>query len=327
MPADAPQQPLITRRAFLQRIAGAASLATLAGAAGWLFHNRRLVPPPRDIAVIPSFAVPGTEGLLVIARGTNPAAMVTAALDALGGITRFVKPGDRVLIKPNCAFDRPPHLGATTSPEVLAEIVRQCRAAGAEVRVTDNPINNAEGCFVKSGLRDAVERAGGRIWLPEPARFGTARVGSSVIGTWDVWLAPLQWATKLIGVPTAKTHNLCRASLTMKNWYGFLGHGRARLHQAIHDAIADLAAFITPTLIVMDGTRLLLTNGPTGGSLADVAPGNIIAAGTDQVALDALACTWLNVRPEDVPFIQLAAQRGLGSADWRALPHLRELTV
>jgi len=99
------------------------------------------------------------------------------------------------------------------------------------------------------------------------------------------------------------------------------------MHQAIHEVIADLATFITPTLVIMDGTRLLLSNGPTGGSAADVAPGNVVAAGTDQVAVDALACTWLNVRPGDVEFIHLAAQLKLGSPDWRALPHFKEVTV
>ncbi|MCX7847335.1 MAG: DUF362 domain-containing protein [bacterium] len=319
--------PLVTRRALLKRAAGAVATASLAGLTGWLFHQRRLVPASHSAAEIPSFAVSGTEGMLVLVRGTSPAAMVAAALAELGGIARFIKPGDRVLIKPNCAFDRPAHFGATTSPEVLAEVVRQCRAAGAEVRVTDNPINNAEGCFVKSGLHDATKRAGGTVWLPTPALFGSARVGTAVIGPWEVLLAPLRWATKLIGVPTAKSHNLSRVSLAMKNWYGFLGHGRARLHQVIHDAIADLAAFITPTLVIIDGTRLLMTNGPTGGSLADVVPGNVIAAGTDQVALDALACTWLNVAPSEVGFIERSAQRGLGSPDWRALPHFKEVQV
>jgi len=185
------------------------------------------VPPPRDAAEIASFAVPDTRGLLAVARGRQPAALVAAALAELGGINRFIKPGDRVLIKPNCAFDRPPHLGATTSPDVLAEVVRQCTAAGGEVRVTDNPINNAEGCFAKSGLREATMRAGGSVWLPAPGMFGAARIGTLKIPTWDVMVAPLRWATKLIGVPTVKSHNLCHVSLAMKNWYGFLGHGRA----------------------------------------------------------------------------------------------------
>lgn len=322
-----PEDTALTRRELLKRAAGAAALVSLAGGAGWFFHNRRLVPPPRDAKIIPSFAVPDTRGLLAVARGTQPAALVAAALAELGGIQRFIKPGDRVLIKPNCAFDRPPHLGATTSPDVLAEVVRQCKSAGAEVRVTDNPINNAEGCFAKSGLREATERAGGSVWLPAPVMFGAARVGTLKIPTWDVMYAPLLWATKLIGVPTVKSHNLCHVSLAMKNWYGFLGHGRARMHQAIHEVIADLATFITPTLVITDGTRLLMTNGPTGGSAADVAPGNVVAAGTDQVALDALACTWLNVQPADVEFIHLAAKLGLGSPDWRTLPLFKEVTA
>jgi uncharacterized protein (DUF362 family) len=317
----------MNRREFLWRGGAAAALAAVSVGTGWYFHNRRLVPPRAGAVHIPPFIIEGTEGELVIVRGQDGAKMVAAALAELGGIERFIKPGDRVIVKPNCAFDRPPHLGATSSPEVVGEVVRQCRAAGAEVRVVDNPINDPEGCFAKSGLGEAVAKAGGTVWLPAAGLFGHTTVGERRITSWEALLTPLKWATKIIGVPTVKSHNLCHASLAMKNWYGLLGGGRNRLHQAIHEVISDLGMFITPTLVVLDGTRLLLTNGPTGGSTADVAPGNVVAVGTDQVAIDTFGAELLGVPPEQIEYLALAEASGVGRRARDELKRSREISI
>jgi uncharacterized protein (DUF362 family) len=299
----------------MKRMGTAACCAAGTAAVGTFFHNRNLVPSGEQAKSIPSYAVPGTEGMMVIAEGPDPALAVRAALQELGGIQRFVKLGDRVLIKPNCAFDRPAHLGATSSPAVTGEVVRQCIAAGAEVRVIDNPINNPEGCFVKSGLMDAVGSAGGEVWLPSASLFGQVKVGTLRIPEWEALYRPLDWANKLIGIPTVKSHNLCGVSLTMKNWYGLLGGPRNRLHQAINEVIVDLAQFISPTLVVLDGSRLLVDNGPTGGSPSDVRPGDVVAVGTDQVALDSFGARLLGFKPQDIKYLEMAAKMGLGTMD------------
>ncbi|MBL7076773.1 MAG: DUF362 domain-containing protein [Kiritimatiellae bacterium] len=303
------------RREFIKRMSAAAGVAAGSGVLAAAFHNRNLVPTGEQAKTIPSFAVPGTGGIVAIAEGTDHALAVQAALQELGGMTRFIKAGDRVLIKPNCAFDRPAHFGATSSPTVTGEVVRQCVALGAEVRVIDNPINDPEGCFVKSGIMEAVQAAGAEVWLPSPALFGRVKVGTLRIPEWEALYRPLTWADKLIGIPTVKTHNLCGATLTMKNWYGLLGGGRNRLHQAIHDVIADLAQFIRPTLVVLDGSRLLVANGPTGGSPSDVRPGHVVAAGTDQVALDSFGAELLGFAPTDIEYIGKAAQLGRGQIE------------
>lgn len=300
------------RRMFIKRMGAAAGFAAGTAAIGTYFHNRNLVPSAETAKTVPSFAVPGTEGMMTVAEGTDPALAVRAALKELGGIERFVKSGERVLIKPNCAFDRPAFLGATTSPEVTGEVVRQCIAAGAKVRVIDNPINNPEGCFVKSGLMDAVKSAGGEVWLPAASLFEQTKIGTQRVPDWEALYRPLAWADKLIGLPTVKNHNLSKATLTMKNWYGLLGGPRNRLHQAINEVIVDLAQFITPTLVVLDGSRLLVANGPTGGSPSDVRPGNVIVAGTDQVAIDCYGAQLLGLDPKDVPYLGMAAKLGLG---------------
>lgn len=316
---------LSERRMFVRRMGIASGLAAGTAAVGSFFHNRNLIPAAEAAKAVPSFAVPGTEGMMAVAEGPDHALAVRAALHELGGIERFVKAGDRVLVKPNCAFDRPPHLGATTSPAVTAEVVRQCIAAGAQVRVIDNPINNPEGCFVKSGLMDAVGLASGEVWLPSASLFGQVKIGTLRIPDWEALYRPLAWADKLIGIPTVKSHNLSGASLAMKNWYGLLGGPRNRLHQAINEVIADLAQFIRPTLVVLDGSRLLVSNGPTGGSPSDVHPGNVIVAGTDQVAIDCFGARLLGLDPQDIAYLGMAAQLGLGTMDESKLKLFRKV--
>lgn len=313
------------RRRFIKRMGAATGCTAGAAAVGSFFHNRNLVPKGESAKAIPSYAVPGMEGMMAVAEGPDPALAVRAALQELGGIQRFIKRGDRVLIKPNCAFDRPAHFGATSSPEVTGEVVRQCISAGATARVIDNPINNPEGCFVKSGLMDAVGLAGGEVWLPSASLFGQVKVGTLRIPDWEALYRPLDWADKVIGIPTVKSHNLCGVSLAMKNWYGLLGGPRNRLHQAINEVITDLAQFIRPTLVVLDGSRLLVSNGPTGGSPSDVRPGDVVAVGTDQVAIDTFGARLLGRVPQDIAYLKMAARMGLGTMDESSMKLFRKV--
>jgi len=314
----------VTRRGFLKAtlVAG----ATVAG--GWWFRDRHPVPARAAAGAVQSFGIPGAAGRMCIVRGTDPAKAIRRAIEEIGGIKTFVQKGDKVLIKVNCAFARPAWVGATTSPEAAAELVRLCREAGASaVRVTDFPINDARTCFLKSGLGSSVTQAGGDIFWPTPASFRPVRVSDGVIGTWEVFYEPLAWCDKLIGLPTAKSHNLCGASLAMKNWYGFIGGSRNRFHQDIHTVVAELGAFIKPTLVVLDGTRLLVRNGPTGGGGDDVTPGNTIVASTDVVAVDAFGVELLGLDKTAVRYIALAETKGLGKSDYRKLPGFKEVSI
>jgi uncharacterized protein (DUF362 family) len=309
----------LSRRELLRRL-GASGLvaAGVGGAAAWL-HNRRPRGAAAAPAAVPSFAVEGVSEM-VIARGTDAGRLVDASLEEMGGIGRFIEKGDVVLVKPNAAFDRPAWQGATTNPAVLGAIVAACRRAGAaEVIVTDNPIHVPEGCFRKTGLGRAAEEAGGRVLLPRPRAFGPVELPGSILDGWPVYLEPLRRATKVIGIAPVKDHNLAVASLTLKNWYGLLGGPRNRLHQKMDETIADLAALVRPTLSVLDGTRILLRNGPTGGSPDDVVSGDVIALGTDGVALDAFGATLLGRSPDDLLYLRLAEEKGHGTRDWRSL--------
>jgi uncharacterized protein (DUF362 family) len=231
----------------------------------------------------------------------------------LGGMDRFVKRGEVVLVKPNMAWDRTPEQGADTHPEVVAEVVRLCRGAGARrVIVADNPVHDAARAAERSGIAAAATAAGADFVLPGRSGFEWTALGGSVLTSWDV-LSVLSQADRLINVPVAKHHSLCHLTCGLKNHMGLIGGSRGRLHQEIHPALVDLAAAFRPTLTVVDATRVMMRNGPTGGRLEDVAAVNAVGAGTDPVACDAWAARLLGLDPRDVSHLVLAEGRGLGS--------------
>jgi uncharacterized protein (DUF362 family) len=282
-------------------------------------RGKTLRLPTGGYAVEPSYAA----AQLGIARGASVEPALRAAVDAIGGIGHFIQRGDLVVIKPNVAFERAAALGATTNPAVLAALVRLVLQAGArEVRVADNPIESPESCFARSGIHQAAVEAGAHVYLPTESDFETLNVpGATWIENWPFFWRPFVGATKVIGVAPVKDHNLCRASMTTKNWYGLLGGRRNQFHQDIHGIIADLALMLRPTFVVLDGSRVLFRSGPTGGSLDDVRAGDTIVASTDSLAADAFGWSELLGRgSETLPdYFRRCAARDLGNPDWRAL--------
>ncbi len=315
---DNSSEPTCSRREFLRRAGIAGAAAVGAAAVGFGMHYRK--PGGQSETVrIPDFGVPPlpTRPRIAAVRGGNIERMLRAAVERLGGIGRFIEPGDVVVLKPNVGFASPPSLAATTHPEVVGAMARLCREAGAEsVLVIDNPINNPARCMKISGVAEAAEANGARVIMPKPAAFVDAvQEENAILKQWPFFYAPFENATKVIGLPAAKHHSLAGVTLGMKNWYGLLGGRRNRLHQSIDMSIADLASLMRPTLMVLDATRVLFRNGPTGGSLNDVREEGIIAAATDQVALDTYGASLLGRTPGELPFIVEAERRGLGVTD------------
>ncbi len=309
------------RRAFLIQTAKA-SAAALAVSAGGIWLAGRRPDGKEALFNIPDFSIPSHNLArdVVMVHGKDAERMVRTALKAMGGIEQFIQAGDRVLLKPNVGFDRPPELGATTSPVVVAATLRACLAAGAsEVFVSDNPINSPSASFARSGIAEATERAGGKVLILTDSDFDGAHIGGTAIDTWSTAIEPLRKVNKVIGIPTLKDHNLSGMSFAMKNWYGLLGEGRNRFHQDIHNVIADLTMMLTPTLIIGDATRILMRNGPTGGSSADVTPGNTLIVSPDAVAVDALGAELLGRSAAHMDYIGIAATRNIGSDRPRSL--------
>jgi uncharacterized protein (DUF362 family) len=314
----------LSRRDFCIRLAKAGGIASVAGVLGYHYYDP--VGPlqsenSRSQVRLADFSIPGLAPKMGIVHGADRTKTIALALKAIGGIEQFVKPGDRVLLKVNAAFATPPALSATTNPQLVSELARMCVKAGAaSVVVTDNPINDPASCFALSGISRAARDGGARVLVPETVFFRPFTLpAGSLLRDWPILFEPFKSVNKIIGVAPAKDHHRSGASMTMKNWYGLLGGRRNIFHQDIHNIIKELAMMVNPTLVVLDATTAMMSNGPTGGSLSDLKPVNTMVVGTDQVAVDAFGATLLEKKISDLTFIAKAAALGLGTADWRSL--------
>lgn len=322
---DAPAGQGSSRRDVLRRGAWVAgSLAAAATGAAWLHDPKGPARPELALAPLrglPDFSPRRVGPDLAVVTGMDRAATVRQAIDALGGMSRFVGRGDRVLIKPNVGFATPPEIGASSHPEVVGELVRLCMAVGAaEVRVTDHPVSDPATSFAISGIARAVESNGGRVVLPRPGAFAPVSLpGGRLIQRWPLLVEPLEGVTRVIGVATVKHHVRAGATLGMKNWYGLLGGRRNVFHQDIHGIIVELAQLVRPTLQVLDGTTSMMANGPTGGSLADLSDTGTMIAGVDPVAVDTAGAALLGLGPRDLAHLGMAEAAGLGTVDLRRL--------
>src|SRR4030043_475060 len=265
---------------------------------------------------------PKPRQTISIVKGPNRAATVDKAIELLGGIERFVKAGETVVIKPNVAFATPAMLCATANPELVAEVVRLCynRGKAKKVIVTDNPINDPASCFTLSGIGKAASNAEAEVVLPRANLFkDTTLAGGTYIKDWPIFFEPLSKADKVIGIAPIKNHHRAGASMTMKNWYGLLGGRRSIFHQDINTIIAELAMMVRPTLVILDGTEVMMTNGPTGGSTSDLKRANTLIASTDCVAADSYGCGLLGMKVSDLPYLAKAEKGDAGTTDYESL--------
>jgi uncharacterized protein (DUF362 family) len=291
-----------------------------------------LLPGSRLLASKPGPG-PSSNGApdIVLARGDARAA-THAALEALGGMERFVKPGQVVAVKPNASFARPPEWGVTTHPEVLAAVLESCFAAGARrVLVLDHTMDKPERCFERNGTAAAVGefKAAKLVSLDDAKFYRKVEVpGALVLHETDIPLA-VQKADVFINVPTAKSHSATDVSLGIKNLMGLVWD-RHTFHQDLdlHAAIADLATVLRPDLCILDAMHILKTGGPVGPGAVDDFGG--VIAGTDSVAVDAFGvglAPWngRTLRATQVAYLRHAAEHGLGSLELESL-HIEELS-
>jgi len=257
-----------------------------------------------------------TKTDLVVVQGDDPVKITEKALEALGGINRFVNTGDIVVIKPNISWNRSPEFAANTNPQVVSSLVKLCLNAGAkEVRVFDRSCNNARMSYSKSGIRDAVKKAGGKIYHTHEWKFhpGEFREGS-LMSNWLLFRDAVE-CDCFINVPVAKHHSLTGLTLSMKNLMGICGGSRGNIHIDINKKLAELTDFINPDLTVIDAFRILVRHGPSGGSLSDVLNKKTIIAGTDPVLADSYAASLFNFKPHSIGYIREGEKMGLGSMD------------
>jgi uncharacterized protein (DUF362 family) len=324
----------LSRRDLLIRGGSTVAVAGLAGYGAWKLYDPvgdAGLQQPEPITLKDYFSpveFPASAPRISAAFGDleRIRQMVETAVRGLhaDGFRKFIAKGDTVMIKPNVGFDRGPLLGATTNPEVIKAVIELCRDAGAaRIIVADNPIEDPAACFAKSGIKKAAESAGAEVVIHSSAHDAPVAVrnrqpdgaAGEALGTWPIFWKPLAEADKVIGVPPIKDHNLCSASMSMKNWYGLLGGRRNQFHQAIHNIVSDLGYMMKPTLVVVDGTRVMMSHGPTGGRLDDLKIGGVvgrpvIVASVDQLANDSWCFQKLLGRdPAQLSYLEMAYKK------------------
>ena len=265
----------------------------------------------------PSLAVAAPPDIVVAQQG-SAADMVKAAVDALGGISRFVQPGQFVVIKPNFTWGNAPETASDTNPEVLGAVVAMCKAAGAKrVLALDHVLNgNLTNCLERTGARKAVESAGGEI-LGLPVNGQSTRYQETVlpkgqhIKNAQVIKEVLE-ADVFINVPIAKDHGSSRLTMSLKNLMGLVSN-RGAFHTGLDQAIADINTLVKSNLVIIDATRILTSGGPDGPGKVEQ-PGKIIAS-IDPVAADSYGATLFKLTGNDIGHIKRAKAAGLGEND------------
>lgn len=286
-------------------------------------------PAPGNKA-LPQPAITSTPGIpdLVVARGGEPEALVRQALNALGGIKRFVSNGAKVVVKPNiCVAYHTYEYAATTNPWIMGTIIKLCFEAGAKsVKVFDYPFGgSSQEAYIKSGIQEQVVAAGGEmLFMPGFKYVSTAIPQGQDLKKTDVFDEILK-ADVLIDVPIAKHHSAARLTLGMKNMMGVV-RNRSALHANLGQCIADLNTIVRPKLTLVDAVRILMANGPSGGNLDDVKKLDTLIASADIVAADSFATTLFGLQPDDIPYISAATTMGLGRSDLSKLK-IEEISV
>lgn len=278
-----------------------------------------LIAAPPVFNITPKLFASIQKPAVMVAKGENYPAMVNTIVSRLGGINTFVKTGDKVVIKPNIAWDRSIEQGANTHPQVVETLVLLCLDAGAsKVSVFDRTCNEERRCYTNSGIRPALEKIkdkrfsleyiDDRKFIPVDIKKGTA------LKQWSFYKDALE-ADCYINVPVAKHHSWSHLSLGIKNIMGVIGGRRGMLHIGLEEKLADLNTVIRPTLTIIDATRVITDNGPQGGSMADVKKLDTIIGSQDPVAADAYASTLFGYKPEDLGTTVAAYKKGLGQMD------------
>jgi uncharacterized protein (DUF362 family) len=226
---------------------------------------------------------------------------------------RIVSSGDRVLIKPNLVVGRRPEYAANTHPLLVAKMVEICKDLGArEVIVTDNPTSDARNAFLSSGMKSAVEKAGGRVVYLNDYDFVEVKIKDGV-SLKTARVAKIAFEVDvMVNMPIAKHHGLAGITASLKNMMGLMADPRGFMHIEFPEKICDLNQILKPSITILDATRVLLRNGPTGGNLQDVEVKNTVVIGTDPVKVDSLAALLIGNDPLSIPHLVRAEERGLG---------------
>ena len=293
----------LNRRDFLKSGLGLASAASLASAPvfSWMTSTAqgagRLAP-------------------LSVASGESPADNVQRAIQALGGIEKFVKKGSTVFLKPNSISNLGEEYAINTNPAVVREVAKLCRLAGASkvIAVSHDEASPWEANGIGSAL--TAEGATWRV-ANDQADYQTVKLPLGLLLRETAVIKELLEADVFINIPVAKHHAGSRLTIGMKNYMG-LNWDRLVMHNTdLQQCIADLVSVRRPDLTVVDCTRILLTNGP--GGPGTVRQCNQVIASPDLVAADAYAATLFKLEPRAIGHIRYGNEMGLGEMDTKKM--------
>ncbi|TVQ92471.1 MAG: DUF362 domain-containing protein [Bacteroidetes bacterium] len=254
---------------------------------------------------------------LVAVRGNNLVAMFDRAMREMGGMSQWVKAGQTVIVKPNIGWDVVPERAANTNPELVAAVVRHCLEAGASrVTVFDHTCDNWQRSYRNSGIEAAARDAGARIvpgnfernyrdvTIPGAVRLTEAKVHEQIMDN-DVF----------INVPVLKHHSSTTLTIAMKNLMGIVWDRRFWHRNDLHQCIADFCLYRKPDLNIVDGMLVMTRNGPRGTSTADLVRKNSLLVSSDVVAVDAASALIFGEQPQNVGYMRIAQEMGIGSLD------------
>jgi len=296
---------MLDRRQFIRQCLHSTCAAGIAGA----------VP----LLLIPQNINAAQDSVLAVRRGEDIPLLVRETLAALGGMEKFVHPGETVVVKPNIGWDRSVELAANTHPLVVQTVVQLCLEAGAKkVHIFDRTCNDPRRCYVSSGIQTAIEGIDSEkveiMHMDRRAYKELEIAEGQALSRWSFYLPAIE-ADRLINLPIAKHHSITTLTLGMKNMMGVIGGNRGMLHRKIAESLADINTIIHSDLTLIDATRILVANGPQGGRLEDVEVRNTLIASPQIATADAFAATLFGYQPQEIETIVAGYKRGLGEID------------
>ncbi len=266
------------------------------------------------LALEKTFRQKGRYGLVAL-KGSMPDKMFARGIAAMGGMGRYVKPGQTVAVKPNIGWNAPPERGANTNPLLVRAIVQECLRAGAKkVYVFDHTCDVWKSCYRNSGIESIVKSSGGimvpanskgyyhEIKIPKGRSLTDALVHEQVLES-DVF----------INVPVLKHHSSTGLTIAMKNLMGVVWSRRWWHMKDLHQCIADFSTYHKPDLTIVDAYHVMKVNGPRGVSVSDVVTMKAQLISEDPVTADAAAAKLFGREPAGVRYIKLAHQMGVGT--------------
>ena len=253
-------------------------------------------------------------------ENAEPEQLLNESLKVFGGMSAFISPGEVVVVKPNIGWDRAPQFAATTNPDLIKAIVRSCYEAGAKkVLVFDHTCNNPRRCYKNSKIAELAESVDAEVIQVRKNRYENLTIADGkLIDQWPIYQDYLE-ADKIINVPIAKHHSLCRVTLGMKNLMGVMGGNRGSLHSDFDIKLIDIVSKIMPDLTIIDGYRILTSNGPVGGNVDDVVLKRTLIVSPCLVSADYLALDLFNLDVKEVGYLKEALARGISKYDVKRL--------